>query len=70
MKPLLCRPAEAIACGSPVISSRNNGGADMITQGFDGFVLDNAEHAATLADILSAAGYFLFATAHKGAPAL
>ena len=34
-------PLEAMACGLPVISSVNNGGSQSITDGFDGFVLED-----------------------------
>lgn len=45
-------PAEAMACGLPVITSRNNGGAEIITQGKDGFVLENPVDAVTLARMI------------------
>lgn len=34
-------PAEAMACGLPVITTLNNGGSQMITDGVDGFLLRN-----------------------------
>jgi UDP-glucose:(heptosyl)LPS alpha-1,3-glucosyltransferase len=45
-------PAESMACGLPVITSRNNGGAEIITQGHDGFVLEDPMDSAGLAQLL------------------
>ena len=42
-------PLEAMACGLPVITSVNNGGSQIITEGTDGFVLKDPNDAATLA---------------------
>lgn len=44
--------AEAMACGLPVITSAQNGGAGMITSGVDGFVLDDPRDTAALAQLL------------------
>ena len=43
-------PAEAMACGLPVITSRNNGGAEMISHGSDGLILEDPEDVQTLAE--------------------
>lgn len=43
-------PAEAMACGLPVITSRNNGGAEMISHGVDGLIVENPADCRTLAD--------------------
>jgi UDP-glucose:(heptosyl)LPS alpha-1,3-glucosyltransferase len=45
-------PAEAMACGLPVITSSQNGGAEMITDGEDGFVLSDPRDSAALASLL------------------
>ncbi len=45
-------PAEAMACGLPVITSRNNGGSEMISHGEDGFILEDPADVAALARIL------------------
>jgi UDP-glucose:(heptosyl)LPS alpha-1,3-glucosyltransferase len=45
-------PSEAMACGLPVITSRQNGGSEIITHGCDGLVLENAADAEALADML------------------
>lgn len=45
-------PAEAMACGLPVITSRNNGGAEMITSGQDGFVLDDPADSLALSQLI------------------
>ncbi len=45
-------PAEAMACGLPIITSSRNGGAEIITSGQDGFVLDDPSDYVALADIL------------------
>jgi glycosyltransferase involved in cell wall biosynthesis len=42
-------PAEAMACGLPVITSRNNGGSEMISHGSDGLILEDPEDARALA---------------------
>ena len=43
-------PAEAMACGLPVITSRNNGGAEMISHNSDGLILEDPEDVRTLAE--------------------
>jgi glycosyltransferase involved in cell wall biosynthesis len=43
-------PAEAMACGLPVITSRNNGGAEIISHGSDGLILEDPEDVRTLAE--------------------
>ena len=43
-------PAEAMACGLPVITSRNNGGAEMISHDSDGLILEDPEDVRTLAE--------------------
>jgi glycosyltransferase involved in cell wall biosynthesis len=45
-------PLEAMACGLPVITTATNGGAQIITEGVDGFVLSNAKDVAALAQLL------------------
>jgi glycosyltransferase involved in cell wall biosynthesis len=42
-------PAESMACGLPVITTPNNGGAEIITHGRNGLILDDPTDAATLA---------------------
>jgi glycosyltransferase involved in cell wall biosynthesis len=42
-------PAEAMACGLPVITSRNNGGAEMISHNSDGLILEDPADVQTLA---------------------
>jgi glycosyltransferase involved in cell wall biosynthesis len=42
-------PAESMACGLPVITSRNNGGAEIIAHGENGFVMEDPTDAASLA---------------------
>ena len=46
-------PAEAMACGLPVITSRSNGGAEIIVHGENGFVLEDPTDSATLAGWLA-----------------
>ncbi len=41
-----------MACGLPVITSRQNGGSEIITHGSDGLVLENAADSRALADML------------------
>ena len=41
-------PAEAMACGLPVITSVNNGGSEMITDGVDGFLLHHSKDPVEL----------------------
>lgn len=45
-------PVEAMACGIPVIVSRENGAYEIITHGVDGFVLDNPTDAESLASMI------------------
>lgn len=45
-------PIEAMACGLPVITSVNNGGSQIITEGFDGFILNNPGDSAALAQLV------------------
>lgn len=45
-------PAEAMACGMPVIVSANNGTCEIITDGQDGLILANPADAATLAAMI------------------
>ncbi len=47
-------PAEAMACGLPVITSRNNGGSEMISPGVDGLILEEPTDAEALAQLLRA----------------
>jgi UDP-glucose:(heptosyl)LPS alpha-1,3-glucosyltransferase len=50
---------EAMACGLPVITTRQNGAAEMIRDGTEGFVLEDPRNTATLADRIT-----LFGNAH------
>ena len=43
---------EAMACGLPVIVSRQAGVSEIITPGLDGFILENPEDSTTLADLV------------------
>ncbi len=45
-------PVEAMACGLPVITSVNNGGSQIITEGTDGFVLRDPRDSSALANLL------------------
>ncbi len=45
-------PLEAMACGLPVITSVNNGGSQIITEGMDGFIVADADDSMALADLL------------------
>lgn len=45
-------PAEAMACGLPVITSRNNGGSEIIHHGEDGLILEDPADAVTLASLI------------------
>lgn len=45
-------PAEAMACGLPVITSRTNGGSEIITHGCDGLVLDDPTDSKGLAALI------------------
>jgi glycosyltransferase involved in cell wall biosynthesis len=46
-------PLEAMACGLPVITSRNAGVSELIEHEVDGFVLEDPSDAATLSDLLA-----------------
>jgi UDP-glucose:(heptosyl)LPS alpha-1,3-glucosyltransferase len=45
-------PAEAMACGLPVITSRNNGGCEIIKHGENGLILQDATNAHMLAALI------------------
>ncbi len=45
-------PAEAMACGLPVITTVNNGGSEMITDCVDGFLLRDPKDVGALAEII------------------
>jgi len=45
-------PAEAMACGLPVVTSRNNGGSEIISNGVDGLVLQEPTDADELAYVI------------------
>jgi UDP-glucose:(heptosyl)LPS alpha-1,3-glucosyltransferase len=45
-------PAEAMACGLPVIVSANNGTSEIITDGEDGLILNDPESAESLAAMI------------------
>jgi UDP-glucose:(heptosyl)LPS alpha-1,3-glucosyltransferase len=45
-------PLEAMACGLPVITSINNGGSQIITEGLDGFIVAVADDSVALANLL------------------
>jgi UDP-glucose:(heptosyl)LPS alpha-1,3-glucosyltransferase len=45
-------PLEAMACGLPVITSVNNGGAQIITEGEDGFVLVDPRDVTVLSALV------------------
>lgn len=45
-------PLESMACGLPIITSANNGGSQIVTDGVDGFVLKDSNDAVTLAGYL------------------
>lgn len=45
-------PAEAMACGMPVIVSANNGACEIITNGRDGLILTDPKDAASLAKMI------------------
>lgn len=45
-------PAEAMACGLPVITSRSNGGSEIITHGCNGLVLENPADSHLLANMI------------------
>ncbi len=48
-------PLEAMACGLPVIVSRRTGVSEIITEGVDGFILEDPEDSAVLAEPAQAA---------------
>lgn len=45
-------PAEAMACGLPVITSRNNGGSEIISHEADGLILEDPADSTALAGML------------------
>ena len=45
-------PAEAMACGLPVITSASNGGSEMITDGVDGLILHDPKNSDELAELI------------------
>jgi glycosyltransferase involved in cell wall biosynthesis len=45
-------PLEAMACGLPVVTSVNNGGSQIITEGVDGFILNNPGDSVALAQLV------------------
>jgi glycosyltransferase involved in cell wall biosynthesis len=45
-------PAEAMASGLPVITSKNNGGAEIIRHGETGFIMENPTDADKLAEMI------------------
>jgi glycosyltransferase involved in cell wall biosynthesis len=45
-------PAEAMACGLPVITAINNGGSEMITDGVDGFLLHDPKDPEELSETI------------------
>jgi glycosyltransferase involved in cell wall biosynthesis len=45
-------PLEAMACGLPVITSINNGGSQVITEGVDGFIMKDPDDSIALAGLL------------------
>jgi glycosyltransferase involved in cell wall biosynthesis len=45
-------PLEAMACGLPVIVSRQAGVSEVITHGLDGYILENPQDASALASML------------------
>jgi glycosyltransferase involved in cell wall biosynthesis len=45
-------PAEAMACGLPVITSRTNGGSEIITHGSNGLVLEDPSDSHLLARMI------------------
>jgi glycosyltransferase involved in cell wall biosynthesis len=45
-------PAEAMACGLPVVASKENGVFEIMTDGADGMILNDSKDAATLASMI------------------
>jgi|SRR5690242_880931 UDP-glucose:(heptosyl)LPS alpha-1,3-glucosyltransferase len=45
-------PAEAMACGIPVITSRTNGASEILTHQCDGLILEDPTDSTALADII------------------
>src|SRR4029077_10208741 len=45
-------PAEAMASGLPVITARKNGGAEIISHGSDGLILEDPADVGTLAEYI------------------
>lgn len=45
-------PVEAMACGLPVVTSRNNGGSEIISNGVDGLILEEPADAEGLARLI------------------
>jgi UDP-glucose:(heptosyl)LPS alpha-1,3-glucosyltransferase len=45
-------PLEAMACGLPVIVSRQAGVSELLTHGVDGFILEDATDARQLAEFI------------------
>jgi glycosyltransferase involved in cell wall biosynthesis len=46
-------PAESMACGLPVITSLQNGGSEIISDGVDGLILRNPQDDAALAGLIA-----------------
>jgi glycosyltransferase involved in cell wall biosynthesis len=45
-------PIEAMACGLPVITSSNNGGSQIITEGVNGFIMADADDSVALTNLI------------------
>jgi glycosyltransferase involved in cell wall biosynthesis len=45
-------PAEAMACGLPIITSRNNGGSEIVTHGVDGLIFEDPSDSEQLAQLI------------------
>lgn len=50
--PFACVVLEALACGTPVVTTRCGGGADVVADGVTGYVFDSPADTAALAAIL------------------
>jgi glycosyltransferase involved in cell wall biosynthesis len=50
-------PLEAMACGIPTIVSAQVGASELITQGVDGFILEDPRDSRTLAELIAALYY-------------